>query len=454
MINITLKQLAEWIDCDIDAQYLDVEIKGVTIDSRHIQHGQLFIPFKGENVDGHQYSEQALNDGAGATFFQRDSTLTAPTNGPVVFVENTLTALQQLAKAYLQHVAPTVIAVTGSNGKTTTKDMLENVLSGKFRVQKTQGNYNNEIGMPLTILELNEDTEVSILEMGMSGFHEIELLSNIAQPDFAVITNIGESHMQDLGSREGIAKAKFEIVSGLKSDGYFIYDGDEPLLKPHVETLTSAHQVSVGLSAKNDMQCQMVSHLEEGITFTVNDDVTYTIPILGEHNMRNAMIAIAVGRIMGLTDEQIQQQLTSLKLTDMRMQKFMAPNGAMVINDAYNASPTSMKAAIDTLSHMKGETILVLGDVLELGEQSRQLHESVGAYLENKGIHQLYTFGEGAMAIHEKGKAYVNEAIHFDQKDKLMRYLTSIVEQHSVVLVKASRGMHLEEVVEALVEAK
>ncbi|PCF86060.1 UDP-N-acetylmuramoyl-tripeptide--D-alanyl-D-alanine ligase [Staphylococcus intermedius] len=454
MINITLKQLAEWIDCDIDAQHLDVEIKGVTIDSRHIQKGQLFIPFKGENVDGHQYCEQALRDGASATFFQKDSSITAPTNGPVIFVENTLTALQQLAKAYLQHVAPTVIAVTGSNGKTTTKDMLENVLSGKFHVQKTQGNYNNEIGMPLTILQLNEDTEVSILEMGMSGFHEIELLSNIAQPDFAVITNIGESHMQDLGSREGIAKAKFEIVSGLKSEGYFIYDGDEPLLHSHVETLTTAHQVSVGLSANNDMQCQMVSHLEEGITFTVNHDVTYRIPILGEHNMRNATIAITVGRIMGLTDEQIQQQFTSLKLTDMRMQKFMTPNGAMVINDAYNASPTSMKAAIDTLSHMKGDTILVLGDVLELGEQSLQLHASVGKYLENKGIDQLYTFGEGAMAIHENGKGYVNEAIHFDQKDKLIRYLTSIVEQNSVVLVKASRGMHLEEVVEALVQTK
>ncbi|WP_086429172.1 UDP-N-acetylmuramoyl-tripeptide--D-alanyl-D-alanine ligase [Staphylococcus cornubiensis] len=454
MINITLKQLAEWVDCEIEPQYLDVEIKGVTIDSRHIQKGQLFIPFKGENVDGHQYSEQALNDGASATFFQKNSTMTAPSTGPVIYVEDTLIALQQLAKAYLQHVAPTVIAVTGSNGKTTTKDMLENVLSGKFRVQKTQGNYNNEIGMPLTILELKEDTEVSILEMGMSGFHEIELLSNIAQPDFAVITNIGESHMQDLGSREGIAKAKFEIVTGLKADGYFIYDGDEPLLQPHVETLSTAHQVSVGLSPSNDMQCQMVTHHDDGITFTVNGDVTYRIPILGEHNMRNATIAITVGRIMGLTDEQIQQQFTELKLTGMRMQKFMTPNGAIVINDAYNASPTSMKAAIDTLSHMKGDRILVLGDVLELGDQSRQLHASVGAYLEGKGINQLYTYGEGAMDIHEKGKSFVQEAIHFDKKDKLIRYMTSIVGQHSVVLVKASRGMHLEEVVEALVQAE
>nr|WP_279017876.1 UDP-N-acetylmuramoyl-tripeptide--D-alanyl-D-alanine ligase [Staphylococcus schleiferi] len=453
MINITLKQIAEWIDCKIDSQYLDVEIKGVTIDSRKIEKGQLFIPFKGENVDGHQYAEQALRDGAGATFFEAQNSVEFPQAGPVIVVSDTLVALQQLAKAYLQYVSPTVIAVTGSNGKTTTKDMIENVLAGHYRVQKTQGNYNNEIGMPLTILNLNKDTEISILEMGMSGFHEIELLSTIAQPDFAIITNIGESHLQDLGSREGIAKAKFEIVKGLKPGGYFIYDGDEPLLQPHVDTLESAKVISIGRNASNDVQCEIVSHHDEGIVFKLNDNEQYSIPVLGEHNMRNAAIAITVARALNIQHDEIQQQLNQLQLTDMRMQKFKAKNGALIINDAYNASPTSMKAAIETLTLLEGNKILILGDVLELGAQSKIMHASVGQYLDGKGINGLYTFGEAAMEIHEKGKHHVDEAIHFDTKEKMIRYLTSIVDQGDVVLVKASRGMRLEEVVEALVKA-
>lgn len=175
----------------------------------------LFIPFKGENVDGHRFVEQALKDGAGASFYQKDVSLSENIEGPIIWVDDTLQALQDLAKAYLKYVNPKVIAVTGSNGKTTTKDMIESVLNTEFKVKKTQGNYNNEIGMPLTILDLDKDTDISILEMGMSGFHEIELLSTIAEPDIAVITNIGESHMQDLGSREGIAQAKSEITIGL-----------------------------------------------------------------------------------------------------------------------------------------------------------------------------------------------------------------------------------------------
>ncbi|MBI5975495.1 UDP-N-acetylmuramoyl-tripeptide--D-alanyl-D-alanine ligase [Staphylococcus canis] len=450
MIDITLKQLSQWIEpCQIDENYLEHCILGATIDSRQIQKGQLFIPFKGENVDGHRFCEQALEDGAGAVLFQEDSEINPPQNGPVIFVKDTLTALQQLAKHYLEYVAPTVIAVTGSNGKTTTKDMIENVLSGKYQVQKTQGNYNNEIGMPLTILELDTRTEVSILEMGMSGFHEIELLSKIAKPDFAVITNIGESHMQDLGSREGIAQAKFEIVKGLKPEGTLLYDGDEPLLEPHVATMTS-RTISIGLNRKNDIVCQMLEQDENGITFELNHKSRYTLPVMGEHNMRNAAIAITIAQRLDVPEDMIHERLQHLKLTGMRMEKLVSQNGAIIINDAYNASPTSMKAAIDTLSTMNGRKLLILGDVLELGEQSKRMHISVGKYLAEKNIDFLYTFGEAAMDIHEKGKHFVEEAIHFDTKDKMIRYISSIIRPKDTVLVKASRGMKMEEVVDAL----
>ncbi|MDO5376159.1 MAG: UDP-N-acetylmuramoyl-tripeptide--D-alanyl-D-alanine ligase [Staphylococcus rostri] len=451
MINISLRQLAEWITCEIDDRYLDVMIHGVTIDSRHIEAGQLFIPFNGEHVDGHRFSAQALKDGAAATFFEKHSDVVAPTEGPVIYVENTLQALQQLAEAYLREVAPTVIAVTGSNGKTTTKDMLENTLAANFKVQKTQGNYNNEIGMPLTILALEPDTQISILEMGMSGFGEIELLSTIAQPDFAVITNIGESHMQDLGSRAGIAKAKFEIIAGLKADGRLLFDGDEPLLTELVEEHDALHATSIGTASTNDVCCEVVAHDATGITFKLDDEGTYHIPVLGAHNMKNAAYAITVARALGVDRETIQQQLQQLVLTGMRMQKFTAQNGAVVINDAYNASPTSMKAAIDTIIQMTGRKILVFGDVLELGPQSASLHGDVGRYLADKTIDVLFTFGEASEALYAAGEPFVGHAQHFTSKTELIETLSAMLQSDDIVLVKGSRGMKLEEVVDALI---
>ena len=413
----------------------------------------LFIPFKGENVDGHRFVEQALKDGAGALFYQKDVLLPEDIEGPIIWVDDTLQALQDLAKAYLKYVNPKVIAVTGSNGKTTTKDMIECVLNTEFNVKKTQGNYNNEIGMPLTILDLDKNTDISILEMGMSGFHEIELLSTIAEPDIAVITNIGESHMQDLGSREGIAQAKSEITIGLKSNGTFIYDGDEPLLKPHVEQIKEAKCISIGLEQGNSLVCSVNDQVEtEGIAFTINHQQEYELPILGIHNMKNAAIAIAVGQELGLSYKTIQHNIKRVKLTGMRMERHETEQQVTVINDAYNASPTSMKAAIDTLSNMNGRKIIVLGDVLELGDNSQRMHEEVGTYLQNKHIDQLITFGSEATFIHNTGKSYVDEAHHFNDKEKLISYMTHIVQPDDNVLIKGSRGMKLEEVVDALIK--
>ncbi|HCZ5544221.1 TPA: UDP-N-acetylmuramoyl-tripeptide--D-alanyl-D-alanine ligase [Staphylococcus aureus] len=451
MINVTLKQIQSWIPCEIEDQFLNQEINGVTIDSRSISKNMLFIPFKGENVDGHRFVSKALQDGAGAAFYQKGTSIDENVSGPIIWVEDTLTALQQLAQAYLRHVNPKVIAVTGSNGKTTTKDMIESVLHTEFKVKKTQGNYNNEIGLPLTILELDDDTEISILEMGMSGFHEIEFLSNLAQPDIAVITNIGESHMQDLGSREGIAKAKSEITVGLKDNGTFIYDGDEPLLKPHVNEVENAKCISIGVATDNALVCSVDDRDTTGISFTINNKEHYDLPILGKHNMKNATIAIAVGHELGLTYNTIYQNLKNVSLTGMRMEQHTLENDITVINDAYNASPTSMRAAIDTLSTLTGRRILILGDVLELGENSKEMHISVGNYLEEKHIDVLYTFGNEAKYIYESGQQHVEKAQHFNSKDDMIEVLTSDLKAHDRVLVKGSRGMKLEEVVNALI---
>lgn len=451
MIEVSLKQIQKWISCDIDEAYLEHQIKGVTIDSRHVEKEMLFVPFKGENVDGHRFVEQALKDGAGASFYEKGQDISDSIQGPIIWVDDTLTALQQLAKAYLKHVNPKVIGVTGSNGKTTTKDMIESVLHTEFRVKKTQGNYNNEIGLPLTILQLDKDTEISILEMGMSGFHEIELLSKIAEPDIAVITNIGESHMQDLGSREGIAKAKSEITIGLKSDGTFIYDGDEPLLKPHVENVKDAKLVSVGLNHDNTLVCKVENSKNDGIAFTINNKEHYELPILGIHNMKNATIAIAIGHELGLDYDTIQKNISNVQLTGMRMERHVTNNQITVINDAYNASPTSMKAAIDTLSNMNGRKIIVLADSLELGENSQRMHEDVGAYLDNKGIHTLLTYGNDAKFISRKGGQFVEDVAYFSDKNELTHYLKSILQPDDKVLIKGSRDNKLEEVVNALI---
>lgn len=451
MIEVTLEQIQEWIPCEIDNEYMDQAIQGVSIDSRDIKSQNLFIPFKGEHVDGHKYVAQALKDGAGASFYQKGTTLDENVDGPIIWVEDTLTALQQLAKAYLEFVNPQVIAVTGSNGKTTTKDMIESVLKPQFKVKKTQGNYNNEIGMPLTILELDIDTEISILEMGMSGFHEIEFLSNLAEPNIAVITNIGESHMQDLGSREGIARAKSEITIGLKPGGLFIYDGDEPLLEPYVNQLSNVDLVSIGKNATNSLVSQIESINDDGIAFTINEKERFELPILGEHNMKNATIAIAVGKRMNLSYDTIFNNLREVQLTGMRMQQYHTSDNSLVINDAYNASPTSMKAAIDTLTVMTGRKVLVLGDVLELGPNSQIMHEQVGEYLNGKDIDTLFTFGEESHYISNVGKQYVNHMEHFEDKQKLIETIKTYIQPEDKVLIKGSRGMKLEEVVEALI---
>lgn len=449
MMNINLRKIKEWIECEIQDEYLDVVVQGTCIDSRKIAESNLFIPFKGEHVDGHKFVQQTLNHGAGASFWQKD--VPNPPEGPIIYVDNTLKALQNLAKAYLKYVNPKVVAITGSNGKTTTKDMVECVLNKLFKVKKTQGNYNNEIGCPLTILDIDEDTEVSILEMGMSGFGEISELTHLAEPDVAIITNIGESHMQDLGSREGIAKAKFEITEGLKDNGLFIFDGDEPLLKPLVSNMQH-DKLSVGIAKDNDVIIQTNQSSSHGINFQLNNShFIYHLNILGEHNVKNATYAIQVAKQFGVTEDVIQSSLDDLVLTDMRMQRIETDKYGLLINDAYNASPTSMKAAIDTLHNMEqNDKTLILADVLELGEMSQEMHEQVGYYLEHKAIQTLITYGDEAAHISNIAKAYIPNTYHFNNKEEIADYLKKQLNEDSITLFKGSRGMSLETIINVL----
>jgi UDP-N-acetylmuramoyl-tripeptide--D-alanyl-D-alanine ligase len=458
MFEKTIKDICTMLDVKNDLSIFEpVVVKGVSIDTRKIESGNLFVPFKGENVDGHQFVRHAIDNGASAALWDINVP-NPPEDIPVIVVEDPLLTLQSLANQYRHELNLKVVGITGSNGKTTTKDIVANLLSVKYRVHKTKGNYNNHIGLPLTILSLPQDSEVAVLEMGMSGYGEIELLSEISQPDAAIITNIGESHLQDLGSREGIAKAKLEIVKGLKPDGLFAYYGDEPLLQDGVQELDLKQVETFGRNESNTIYPTKIEMNNQGSYFetSLTEGETFFLPVLGQHNIHNALAGILIARQFGLTVDEMKEGLKSLKLTQMRMEMVEGTKGESIINDAYNASPTSMKAAIGLVSELEGfrTKILVLGDMLELGDHEEEFHQEIGRLIEPEKVKQVFTFGhlgtfiaKGALENFPEGRVH-----SFTDKESLTNELSSTIKGDELILFKASRGIKLEEIIEGLKE--
>ncbi|MFP9130735.1 UDP-N-acetylmuramoyl-tripeptide--D-alanyl-D-alanine ligase [Niallia sp. BSM11] len=459
MIRRSLQQAADMIGPDATLSSSDIGeviIHGVTIDSRKIQPGNLFIPFKGDKTDGHKYVEAAIQNGAAASFWQKDVP-NPPEHLPLIFVSDPMTSIQNLAKSYRHELDIKVVGITGSNGKTSTKDITTNLLSLKYKVQKTEGNYNNHLGLPLTVLSLEEDTDVAVLEMGMSGRGEIDFLTKLAEPDVVVITNIGESHLQDLGSREGIAEAKLEILNGLKKQGRIVYFGDEPLLAERIPTFDKpdAAICSFGLEDKNSLYPFEIEESSTGSKFKINkSDKEFSLPILGKHNILNALAAMLVADYFDISYEKMDEGFQNLKLTNMRMELLEGQGGLKVINDAYNASPTSMRAAINVLQSLPGfkHKVLVLGDMLELGPDEATFHYEIGEEIDAAAIDYVFTFGELGKHIAQGAKTvFANERVQsFLDKSELIQELKKVVDGQTAVLVKASRGMRLEEVVKAL----
>ncbi|CEA03367.1 UDP-N-acetylmuramoyl-tripeptide--D-alanyl-D-alanine ligase [Jeotgalicoccus saudimassiliensis] len=448
MIKATIEQIAKFAGGTMNSRAAEIKtnvIKGVSIDTRTIEEGNVFIPFKGENADGHRFIDMAFSKGAGVTLSERDE---ENADYPVIHVADGLEALQNIAEAYLKIVDPAVIAVTGSNGKTTTKDMLECVLSSKFKVQKTQGNFNNEIGMPLTILQLEEDTEISILEMGMDRMGDINFLSRMAEPDVAVITSVGESHIEMLGSRENIARAKYEIVDHLKGDGTFIYSKDYPLLEAIVQKDTAYDIHTAGMLDSNDCTISKVTEDDNGTHFTFKN-VQFDIPQLGIHNALNASLAVMAGEALGVSPKEAAENLAQLEVTSMRMERVTHPSGTLIVNDAYNASKASMISAVDTVGRMSHKSkILVLADILELGDYKQELHEDVAHFI-NEGKYQftkIYTFGDGAEYIHNVLTAEEKE--HTSSMEELKTKVQQHFNEDTVILLKGSRGMAVERVID------
>ncbi|WP_124727712.1 UDP-N-acetylmuramoyl-tripeptide--D-alanyl-D-alanine ligase [Staphylospora marina] len=433
-------------------------VKGVSTDTRNLWENCLFVPLSGERFDGHAFLNQAVEGGAAAALWQEDRPL-PDADIPLILVKDPLTALQRLASAWRLELGIPVVAVTGSNGKTTTKDLIAAVLSVRYRVHKTSGNFNNHIGVPLTLLSMPEDTEIAVVEMGMNHAGEISVLSKMASPDAAVITNIGESHIEFLGSREGIAKAKLEVREGLSSNAPIVFDGDEPLLERLLEGETRP-LIRVGWAGRSEespVEPEMKGF--EGFEFrSLRTGHRFRLPLLGRHNLKNALMAVEIGRHFGMKDEEISRGLESVKLTGMRLEPVRARNGLTIVNDAYNASPTSVKAALDLLAELEPgkEKWALLGDILEIGKDEEAYHRELAGYAIRRGVIRLYTYGRRGKWIHEEALALNRDPErvirHFDTHEEAVRVLGEEGSSKALLLVKASRAARLDLVVHNLTE--
>lgn len=469
MINRTFHQIATMLSTDqAGSNDNQIIIQGVSTDSRSLQRGNLFIPLIGDNFDGHAYVQKVFAMGAAASLWQKDHA-NPPSGLPLIYVDDTLTALQQLARNYLSQLKVRVIGITGSNGKTTTKDLVAGILSTTYKTHKTMGNFNNHIGLPLTLLKLEEDTEMAVLEMGMSERGEIELLSRLAAPEAVIITNVGESHLQQLGSREEIAKAKVEICAGLKPEGIIIYNGDEPLLEQSLIILKQEHNemgftldkgvktFRFGVESSNDYYPTAMMLDGEGSHFTINmkNSPSYFIPLLGRHNIINTLGAIAVGKYMGTSEKDILKGLRQVQPSGMRVEVVRGYNGITILNDAYNSSPKAMIAAIDLVNELKGyeQKIMVIGDMLELGDKEKEFHIEMGRLLKPEEVNYVFTYGPLAEYIANEA-APLYPAGHVQactNKQEIVKKIMEMTTSRDLVLIKGSRGMKLEEVVEGLV---
>lgn len=470
MRKITISEILEVTGGRLLQGKTDAYIEGASIDSREVTELNGFFPMKGARVDGHDFLRGVLERGC-RTLVVSDETRVPgadvlaemglePDAVNVVLVEDTLKALQQLAKHHIAQLPlKKKIAVTGSVGKTSTRDMLYYVASTRYRTGRNKKNYNNEFGLPLTILSFDEDLEVAVLEMGMDSFGEIDLLADMVRPDMAVITNVGISHIENLGSREGIRQAKMEVTNYFAEDAVLVVNQACDLLQKDMVS-GNYDVVTVGTDGKSDFTVSDVCDFgDKGIKYTLDRnhkqyEVNLNVP--GAHNALNATLAIAVGEILGIAPEDAIRGLESAELTAKRL-NIRGKNGIKVIDDTYNAAPESMRSAINTLKATKGiRRVAVLSDMKELGPESRNFHMEIGRYLGEQGIDLLVTVGSDSRFIGEGAKdALGTENVHhYPSKAAFMNDMDRFIQPGDVVLVKGSRSMEMEEIVKKIFEDK
>lgn len=439
------------------AAIADFDFTGVTTDSRAVKPGELFVALKGGNFDGHDYCVKAAELGAAGVVVSHDVE-GLPAGVSVFKVEDTLLAYQQLAHAYrLKQQGLKVFAITGSNGKTSTKDLLAACLGAKYKVVKTQGNFNNEIGLPKTLLSIQPDTDIAVVEMGMRGLGQIAELCRIAEPDSGLITNVGETHMELLGSMENIGKAKSEIVVDLPSDGFAVLNGDNEYVLAAAGK-TKAQVVYFGLGENCDYRGSDIVTSALGTTFTCTEkksgkSVSVRLQLIGEHNVYNALSAIAGAACYGVPLEDSAKALATARLTGSR-QEIIYIGDITFINDAYNASPASMEAALKTLAEAKKaahgavRTIAVLADMLELGAISEDAHRRVGRWAVENGVDYVLTYGPEATYISEEVKKLGGETCHYADRQGAADKLRQLATAGDIILLKGSNSMQVGKMLE------
>ena len=424
------------------------EAAGVVLDSRLLQENYVFIATKGEKVDGHKFIPSVFEKGAMAVVCEE-----IPENltGPCIQVKDSFVALKKLAAFYRQQLDVKVIGITGSVGKTSTKEFVAGVLSAKYNVWKTQGNFNNEVGLPLTVLQLREEHEIAVLEMGISDFGEMHRLSEIAKPDICMLTNIGQCHLEFLGDRDGVLKAKTEIFDFMNPEGKIFVNGDDDKLI----TLKEKWQdqlVTFGRNEGNDIYA--VNEISRGLLGTIADIQgkinipKVMVPLPGEHMVLNALAASAVADMLGLTSEEIKEGMKKVTAVSGRS-NIMPLKDFVLIDDCYNANPVSMKAAVDLLQSANGRKVAVLGDMFELGEEEEKLHYEVGEYTKGK-VDLLICVGNLARNIYEGAMEKREEdmtLLYLDNKEDVYSRLQQIIMPQDTILLKASHGMGFADIV-------
>ena len=434
-----------------DTEKRSAKVTGIAIDSRKVKKGGLFIPIRGERVDGHQFLSAVMEAGALACLSERP---VEHPQGPYILVDSTREALKKIAAFYRQSLGIKVVGITGSVGKTSTKEMIAAVLKENYRVHKTAGNFNNEIGLPLTIFDIASEDEIAVLEMGISDFGEMHRLGEIANPDICVITNIGLCHLENLKSRDGILKAKTEIFDHLRGDAVVILNGDDDKLAT-IRDVNGKTPIFYGLEHGDVCAREIVPLGMEGIQMRLcvrGQSRVVTIPLPGEHNILNALAAACVGDACGMDLEHICRGIASVRTIQGRS-NLIQRGGVTVIDDCYNANPISMRASIDVLSQASGRKIAVLGDMGELGDAERKLHAEIGDYVAQKQIDILYCAGDLSREMVRAVQHVPHSrtvAAHFRTKEDLLKTLLLAVEKGDTILVKASHFMEFPEIVEAL----
>ena len=453
-MKLTLREMATILNAPIQNE-ADVAVTSTAFDSRQVKPGGLFIPLVADN-DGHHYVDAAESNGATVALWQADHQ-NVPSHLPIIIVPDTLAAYQQLASHYLSQVDPLVVAVSGSNGKTTTKDFIAAIGQTSYKTVKTPENFNNEIGVPQTILYMPTDTELLVIEIGMDHPGDLTFLSKLVKPDIALLTMIGEAHIEFFKTRERIADGKMEIINGLKEHGHLVFNGDEPLLLERVGQHAHLLHDSFGLNSTNDLFASEIDMTPVQASFKTNQSAQrFTIPMTGRYNVTNALSAITVGHLLHISDEKIAQALAEAPITENRTEWLDGQFGGKILSDVYNSNPTAAKEVLHFFADTptQGKRIAVLGDMLQLGEAAPALHSSLMENLNPDKIAPVYLVGEEIKALEEAllpiYPAGTVKRYAIDDPESLLKDLLADLTPDDTIMLKGSHGVHLENIVNQL----